>query len=175
MAKSVQKKPAPVATPEPVAPPAKKRTGVMIGTALLGILIGGAAAGSYFLFLGPHAAVRAAQAAAEAKATEALLPPETMKIERMVLPIVSTEGELRHYMTLEMVLELERNSSDYVKVRIPMIRHGFNEVMATSSVLNPTTGGLDFALASAQLTKAANAAMGEKKILKVHIVTAVPI
>jgi hypothetical protein len=175
MAKPVQKKPAPAAPSAPIASPPKKRTGALIGVALLGLLMGGAAAGSYFMFLGPHAAARAAQAAAETKAAEALLPPETMKIDRMVLPMVSAEGELRGYMTLEMVLELERNSSDYVKVRIPMIRHGFNEVMATSHVLNPTSGGLDFALASAQLTKAANAAMGEKKILKVHIVTAVPI
>jgi hypothetical protein len=175
MAKSVQKKPALAATPAPVAAPPKKRRGAMIGVALLGILMGGAGAGAYFLFLGPHAAARAAQAAAEAKKAEALLPPETMKIDRMVLPVVSAEGELRGYMTLEMVLELERHSSDYVKVRIPMIRHGFNEMMASSSVLNPASGGLDFALASIQLTKAANAAMGERKIIKVHIVTAVPI
>jgi hypothetical protein len=175
MAKPVQKKRAPAIPPAPTAAPAKKRTGAMLGVALLGILIGGGAAGGYFMFLGPHAAARAAQAVASTKAAEALLPPETMKIDRMVLPMVSAEGELRGYITLEMVLELERNSSDYVKVRIPMIRHGFNEVMATNSVLDETSGMLNFALASAQLTKAANAAIGEKKILNVHIITALPI
>lgn len=178
MAKSVQKKPTPQASPtitQTVAAAPKKRTGVMIGIALLGILLGSGGAGAYFLFVGPHAEARAAQAKAETLAAEALLPPETMKIDRMVLPMVTSEGELRSYVTVEMVLELERSSSDFVKVRLPMIRHSFNEAMTTQSVMTPNNDRLDFAAVSALLTKAANTALGQNKVIKVNIVTAVPI
>ncbi len=153
----------------------KKRTGAMIGIALLGLLLGGGGVAGYFLFLGPHAEAHAAQAKAEALAADALLPPETMKIDRMVLPMITSGGELRSYVTVELVLELERSSSDFVKVRLPMIRHGFNEVMATRSAMTQNNDGLDYAAASALLTKAANDALGENKVIKVNIVTAVPI
>lgn len=178
MAKSAQKKLTSQTTPAPtqaVSATPKKRTGAMIGIALIGILLGSGGAGAYFMFVGPHAEARAAQAKAEALATEALLPPETMKIDRMVLPMITSEGNLRSYVTVEMVLELERSSSDFVKVRLPMIRHSFNEVMATQSAMTPNNDSLDFATASALLTKAANKALGENKVIKVNIVAAVPI
>jgi hypothetical protein len=182
MAKPVQKKTAPktpltaktASTIVPEAAP-KKRHGIMVGIALLGVICGGAAAGGYFIFLGPKAEARAAQAAIQAKAAEALLPPEIMEIDRMVLPMISADGELLGYVTLEMVLELERGSSEFVKVRVPMIRHGFNEAMATQSVVNSSDRGLNFAAASKILTKAANTALGYNKVLKVNIVTALPI
>jgi hypothetical protein len=182
MAKAVQKtapKKAPPASKALAAPIAvsapKKRFGFMLGIALLGILIGGGGAGGYFLLLGPKAEARAAQAKQDAKMAEALLPPETFKIDRMVLPMLTHDGNLRGYITIEMVLELERESSEFVKVRVPMIRHGFNAAMATQSVLDASDQGLDFAAASAVLTKAANDALGETKVRKVNIVTAVPL
>jgi flagellar basal body-associated protein FliL len=178
MAKSVPKKASPQAQPATIQAAAaapKKRTGATIGIALLGIILGSGGAGVYFLFVGPHAEARAAQAKAEALAADALLPPETMKIERMVLPMITSDGELRSYVTVEMVLELERSSSDFVKVRLPMIRHSFNEVMATQSAMTPNNDGLDYAAASVLLTNAANKALGGHRIIKVNIVTAVPI
>jgi hypothetical protein len=181
MAKPAQKtapKAAAVKAPEPpvvAAPPPKKNFGKMIGIALLGLLAGGASAGGYFMFLGPKAEARAAQNAAEAKAAEALLPPETLKIDRMVLPMLTHAGDLRGYVTLEMVLELEPESNEFVKVRLPMIRHEFNAALATQSVLGKDDQALDFAAASQILTKAANTALGDAKVRKVNIVTAVPL
>ncbi len=164
-----------VEEPVPVAVPAKKSLGMMLGIMLLGLLAGGGAAGGYFMFLGPKAEARAAQKAAAAKAADALVPPETLKIDRMVLPMLTHEGELHGYVTLEMVLELERDSSEFVKARVPMIRHEFNATLAKQSMLGKDNQAPDFALADQLLTKAANTALGQTKVRKVNIVTAVPL
>jgi flagellar basal body-associated protein FliL len=179
MAKSPQKtasKAAAVKAEEPVVVIApKKSLGMMLGIALVGLLVGGGGAGGYFMFLGPKAEARAAQKALAAKAAEAALPPETLKIDRMVLPMLTHGGDLKGYVTLEMVMELDKESSDFVKVRLPMIRHEFNATMANNSILNANDDALDFALASQMLTKAANTALGQAKVRKVNIVTAVPL
>jgi hypothetical protein len=98
-----------------------------------------------------------------------------LKIDRMVLPMLTHDGELRGYVTLEMVLELKHESSEFVKVRLPMIRHEFNAALATQSMMGKDDQALDFAAASQILTKAANTALGDNRVRKVNIVTAVPL
>jgi flagellar basal body-associated protein FliL len=175
MAKPAQKTAPKAAASEPATVPAKKGFGKLIAIALLGIIAGGGGAAGYFMFVGPKAEARAAQKLAEAKAAEALLPPETMKIDRMVLPLLTRSGDLHGYVTLEIVLELERDSSEFVKVRVPMIRHGFNAAMATQSVMDASEQGINYDMASRVLTAAANQAIGTQKVQKVNIVTAVPL
>jgi flagellar basal body-associated protein FliL len=164
------------AAPEPelsALPQRKKFSFVPIIAAVAGIALGGAATAGYFTELAPEAR-KEKKRAAERELRRAT--PETIKIDRMVVPLVSQQGTLAGYMTMEMMIFLDPDQSEFVKVRLPLVRHAINEVMATVPMtLPPDEVRLDFAKASAAFTDAANKALEEKVVRTIKIVAAVPL
>ena len=178
MAKAPAKKAAAKGAPEAEAPAAKpkKKGGGAVMTliaAVAGLALGGGAVAGYFTQIAPEARAEKKKEEEEAKRREA---PETVKIDRMVVPLVGQDGSLAGYLTLDLMLYLEPEQGEFVKPRLPYVRHAINEVMATQPMtLLPDNKRLDFDKAGTTLTAAANKALEEDVVRAIKISSAVPL
>ncbi|HEY4546633.1 MAG TPA: flagellar basal body-associated FliL family protein [Pedomonas sp.] len=143
--------------------------------AVVGLLLGGGGATAYFLFLAPNASDKSeAEAPAEPKGPPA--PPEFVEINRLTVPLINPEGSLSGYMNLDLKFEVKVEDVEFVKARIPMMRHAINETLSRTSVAdkgNPLL--LDYPAAQRVLRDAVNGTLGRDAVRTVQITTALPI
>lgn len=142
---------------------------------VVGLLLGGGGATAYFLFLAPHSAGKA-EAEAPAEPEGPPLPPEFVEVSRLTVPLVNPEGSLSGYMNLELKFEVAAQDAEYVKARIPMVRHAINETLSRTSIADQNNSMLlDYAVAQRVLREAANRALEREVVRTVQITTALPI
>ncbi len=186
MAKPVTQSKAAVAAAPAEAPlaPKQRRLIVPVIVALLGIAAGGVGASAYFLFLHPKTAEAGQmntpplQGAAMDDVGEDTTkpPPAFIKLDRMTLPMVTKDGHLVAYMSVETVLQARTADVEYIKLRVPLMRHAFNESFNSNSVVDATdTHKVDFIRAGALLRAAANKALGNSMIEQAEVITALPL
>lgn len=141
--------------------------------AVVGLALGGGGATAWFLFLGPQAG---SEAEAPAKPKGPPAPPVFVDINRLTIPLVNAEGMLSGHMNLDMKFEVSTDDADFVKARIPMMRHAINETLSRTSIAdknNPLL--LSYPTAQKVLRDAANRALGRDAIRTVQITSALPI
>ncbi len=178
-----QAKPAaPAGESAPAAKP--RRTFLTIAIALLGIVAGGVGASGYFLFLHPKTAEAGQMQAASLQGAamddvgsdEKAPPPAFIKLDRMTLPMVAKDGHLVGYMGVELVLQAKVADVEYIKLRVPLMRHAFNESLNINPVVDEADPHkVDFIRAGALLKAAANKALGKAVVEQAEVITALPI
>lgn len=143
--------------------------------AVIGLIAGAGGASGYFLFLAPPASGEAgAEKPKKPKGPPA--PPEFVDINRLTVPLVSPDGSLSGYMTLDLKFEVAPEEAAFVKARIPMMRHAINETLSRTSVADPKNPlQLDYARGAQVLREAVNRALEREAVLSVQITTALPI
>lgn len=141
--------------------------------AVVGLALGGGGATAWFLFLGPQAGSEA-EAPARPKGPPA--PPVFVDVNRLTIPLVNAEGMLSGHMNLDMKFEVAADDADFVKARIPMMRHAINETLSRTSIADKNNPQLlDYALAQKVLRDAANRALTREAVRTVQINNALPI
>lgn len=148
---------------------------VPILLAVVGLLLGGGGATAYFLFLAPNTGTMPeAEAPAEPEGPPAA--PEFVDISRLTIPLVGPDGTLNGYMTLDLKLEVKAEEIEFVKARMPMMRHAINETLSSTSIAdtnNPVQ--LDYAAAAKVLRETINRALAREVVVSVQIMSALPI
>lgn len=160
-------------TDDEAAAPKKRGWLVPVLMVVVGLLLGGGGATAWFLFLGPQAA-HEEQAPEKPKGPP--LPPEFVTINRLTVAMVNPEGMLTGHMSLDLKLEVKAEDLEYVKARIPMMRHSMNETLSGTTIAdknNPLL--LDYDAAQSVLRTAANRALAREAVLSVQITNALPI
>lgn len=141
--------------------------------AVAGLLLGGGGASAWFLYLAPQSG---AEGEAPARPKGPPAPPVFIDINRLTIPLVSPEGALSRYMSLDMKFEVSADDVDFVKARIPMMRHAINETLSRTSIADKNNPQLlDYATAQKVLRDAANRALTREAVRSVQITTALPI
>ena len=142
--------------------------------AVIGLLLGGGGASAWFLFLAPQSSQQAEDGPEEPKGPP--VPPEFVDINRLTIALVDPTGHLTGHMSLDLKFEVAVEDLDFVKARIPMMRHSINSTLSTTSIAdknNPMM--LDYPLAQRVLRDAVNRALGRDAVRSVQIVRALPI
>ncbi len=142
--------------------------------AVIGLLLGGGGATAWFLFLAPQSSQQSADAPEEPDGPP--VPPEFVEINRLTVALVDQTGTLTGHMSLDLKFEVGVQDLDFVKARIPMIRHSINATLSETAIAdkkNPLM--LDYPVAQRVLREAANRALGNSAVLSVQIVRALPI
>lgn len=156
--------------------PAKKSMLPLILLAA-GLALGGGGASAYFLLLAPKpaAAVAAKEDSHAKKAEEG--QPEFTKLERLMVPLVASDGKLTTYVSLDSALETaNKDDSLYLKARLPVVRAAINEAFSARSYArsdNPRM--VDLAQAERALAEAANKALDKPVVRAAHVTSATPI
>lgn len=149
-----------------------KSTFLLIGLLVLGFVLGGAGSAFYFLNIKANAAT---DQKAE-KELEEKEPPEFVKIDRMTVPLIDPGGRLNGYLSLDLSFEIAKADAEFVKFRLPIVRHVINETFSTTPItLDAKKQALDYPLVQGLLRNAGNKALGKPAIRSVQIVGALPI
>ncbi|MGK2285908.1 flagellar basal body-associated FliL family protein [Pedomonas sp. V897] len=152
----------------------RKRSRLIALTLLAaGLIAGGGGASAYFLLTGGAGA--AAALAPEASETPQA-PPAFVSLNRLTVPLVAPGGALSGYVNLDLQLEVGEQDADFVKARMPLVRHAINHRLSTTSVAdarNPLL--LDYDAAETVLRDAANESLGKPVVRTVQITTVLPL
>jgi len=143
--------------------------------AVIGLLAGAGGASGYFLFLAPQTSGdAAAEKPEEPKGPPA--PPEFVDINRLTVPLVAPDGTLSGYMNLDLKFEVKPGELEFVKARVPMMRHAINEALSRTTIADPKNPlQLDYAQGAQVLREAVNRALEREAVRSVQITTALPI
>jgi hypothetical protein len=152
------------------ARPAPPRNRALLALAVFGgLAFGGGGASAWFLLS------ERGIAAVRAEAAPKLKPLAYVKIQRLTVPLSDAHGSLTGYVTLDLALDVVPDRAEFVKQRIPMIRHQINAlVYARSFALPDNPARLDIAAATPLMLDAANAALETPAIRSLSIVSAMP-
>ncbi len=107
-------------------------------------------------------------------AARAPAPVRYVTIERMMLPVVDHDGQLARYVSLDIALSVADDRQDWVKHRLPMIRHAIN-MAVWKTPLADDTALLDMRAAADVIAQAARTVAGRETIRVVHIMTVAPV
>lgn len=168
-------KAAPETSEDSDAAPAKpkKPMGLLIGLLVAGLALGGGGASAYFMFLAPPPGEKSAEAEEPAKPE---VPPVFINVDRMTVPMLDDQKRLVRYVSVNLTLAVDPEQEDFVKPRLPMVRHGINQALSTRAVSQKDNDNLlDYDRAEAAFREGANEALGKAAILSVKITSAMPI
>lgn len=99
-----------------------------------------------------------------------------VEIERMLLPLVGAEGKLAGYASVDAALEVTGESQDFVKSRIPLVRHAINlAAWKTQLAAEPDSSFIDVPAIQGMLLRSANEALGPGHVKAVRVLGAVPV
>jgi flagellar basal body-associated protein FliL len=134
-----------------------------------GLAFGGGGATAWFMLTNGGVATAKAQ------------PAETydvltyVKIQRLTVPLADVRGNLISYLTLDLALDVKPGQAEFVKQRIPMIRHQINALVSREVFIDPANDTrFDYARAAPAMLKAANMALETPAIRSLSIVSALP-
>lgn len=151
----------------------RKRLVVQLVLLVSGILTGMVSAAAYFILTGAYPVPSVASAPAP---EEEKLPPEFVPLNRLTVPLVTPEGGLSGYVNLDLKLEVQGGEEEFVKARLPLVRHAINQTLSQTSVANPSNPLLlDFDVAERVLRDTANESLGKPVILSAKITTVLPL
>lgn len=156
---------------KPIAANSAPRSKASIVLAVLGgLAFGGGSASAWFLLHDDR--VQPAEAATA--------PDETaldyVTVPRLTVPMTDAQANVLGYVTLDLALQVTPGREDYVKQRIPMIRHSLNALLfgGGSFGKDAQPEQLDINRATPAMLKAANAALDEPVIKSLSVITALP-
>jgi len=138
---------------------------------MLGLLIGGAGAGGYFLFMGGEEDASASVTGTEIP-EKAAKPVKTVfvKLDQLSAPLVSN-GRVMGYVLLDLSLEVKASEHE-VKVaqRLPALKAAFLKEVTSTPIGKPDQPMIiDYEALTSRLTSVANRELGEELILRVLV------
>ena len=157
---------------EQAAKPGGGRKFLVIGL-VLGLLIGGAGAGGYFLFMGGEEENANTPATAEQAVPEKETKPiktAFVKLDRLSAPLVSN-GRVVGYVLLDLSLEVIGSENEVrVAQRLPALKASFLREVTTTPIGKPDQPMIiDYESLTARLTEVANRELDEELILRVLV------
>ncbi len=134
-----------------------------------GLAFGGGGASAWFLLNG-----HVAPTAQAAEPTDGKL--DFVTVPRLTVPMADDNGNILGYVTLDLALQVVPDKAEYVKQRIPMIRHGLNALLYGGGNFGKAAQPeqMDIKRATPAMLKAANAALDEPVIKSLSVITALP-
>lgn len=134
-----------------------------------GLVFGSGGASAYFL------SMDSGIPSAKARTVEKSGSLSYIKIQRLTVPMADARGNLTSYVTLDLALETRPGQGEFVKQRIPMIRHQINVLMSleTFGQAGDATR-FDIKRATPAMLKSVNKALGTPAIRSLSIVSALP-
>lgn len=170
----------------------EKRGGRAIVIGIVGLLFGAMIASGSLFALGrldvggtngaeakpaPEEAAHAAEEESENSAESAEDSKiNYVEIERMLLPLVGAEGKLAGYASVDAALEVTGENQDFVKSRIPQVRHAINlAAWKTQLAAEPDPSFIDVPAIKGMLLRSANEALGPGRVKTVRVLGAVPV
>lgn len=159
------------------AMPPKPKAGFLfpIIFAILGIAMGAGAAVGYFVFIKPPAAaVAAAPKKTDEKAEDKETPPNFIKLDHLTVPMTTADGKLVGYFNMELLLQAKQSDLEYIKLRLPLLKHSINEALNTHSVVSDADPyKVDYDRTATLLLPTINTALGKPLIEKALVISAV--
>lgn len=150
----------------------------LILTLVAGLAIGGGGAAGYFMFLAPKEAPQASdekakEAAEIAKAAKR--KPVFVIVDRMSAPLIAEQKHVVGHVSMYIRLQVKNaDDQDWVRDRLPMVRHAINLAMTQTGVNFPEDAHkVDYDGSAQKITDAVNAYLKTDKVIAAHITEAV--
>lgn len=150
----------------------------MIVMLVAGLALGGGGAAGYFMFLAPQDEPQAETAEAKEAAMQAKLAkkkPVFVDVDRVSAPLIAEQVHVVGHVSMYIRLQVEDNDDqDWVRDRLPMVRHAINLAVTREGVSFPDDGHkVDYEGTSKRIAKAINAYLKTDKVIAAHITEAV--
>ncbi|MEO0412775.1 MAG: hypothetical protein AAF221_13145 [Pseudomonadota bacterium] len=150
----------------------------MIITLVAGLVLGGGGAAGYFMFLAPTGEPVAETAEAKAAAMQAKLAkkkPVFVDVDRVSAPLIAEQLHVVGHVTMYIRLQVEdEDDQDWVRDRLPMVRHAINLAVTRKGVSFSDDGHkVDYDGSASRIAKAINAYLKTDKVIAAHITEAV--
>jgi len=157
-------------------PPKSSKLPIII-MLLAGLFIGGGGASAYFMFMAPKPEVAEADQTEDEKKKQELaeLKPLFVLVDRISAPLISADNVIVGHVSMYVRLQVKNeDDKDWVRDRLPMVRHAINLGVAKTGVNykdSPFT--VDYDGTATRITDAVNAYLHTDRILAAHIKEAV--
>ena len=158
-------------------PEAPKRSKLPMILALVGgLVVGGGGAAGYFLILAPEPEVAAKEDdAAKEEVNLAELKPHFVLVDRVSAPMIADGQHVIGHVSMYVRLQVKAaDDQDWVRDRLPMVRHAINIGLAKVGVNPPETPNrIDYEGTATRITEAINDYLQTDKVLGALITEAV--
>ncbi|MEM7568655.1 MAG: hypothetical protein AAF337_02560 [Pseudomonadota bacterium] len=161
-----------------IAEPPKRSKLPMVVMLVAGLALGGSGAAGYFMFLAPSDTPADASAEAKAAAEQKKLAnrkPFFVMIDRVSAPLIAEGAYVVGHVSMYIRLQVaDADDQDWVRDRLPMVRHAINLAVTRKGVNFPDDGHkVDYDGAAKLMADAINAYLKTDKVIAAHITEAV--
>lgn len=162
---------------EEVQAPVKRSKLPLILTLVGGLAVGGGGATGYFLFAAPKPAADIADMTAEQTEKELLAArkPLFVIVDRISAPMISRDNVVVGHVSMYVRLQVkDERDLDWVRDRVPMVRHAINKSLTKTGVNFPDAPhSIDYDGAAKKIVLAIQEYMQTDRVLAAHILEAV--
>ncbi|MEM6680809.1 MAG: hypothetical protein AAF607_01055 [Pseudomonadota bacterium] len=157
--------------------PAKQSKLPIIIMLFAGLFLGGGGATAYFLFAAPKPELAETQQSEEEKKKQdlAALKPRFVNVDRISAPLISADNVIVGHVSMYVLLQVDtEDDRDWVRDRLPMVRHAINLGVAKVGVnYKETPFTVDYDATAERIVAAVNDYLHTDRVLAAHIKEAV--